>query len=818
MNRSSFRKDILWRLCHHWLTGLFAPDLLLQKKYSAFREVLRLDSHAMNLLTDLESHLYGLNPADHARIKLLSDQIIDTVGSMAEHLQRMNPAYHQLIEHHSRVSARIAALTVTPVIDTLPPYIVPLDQAADCPELAGGKAANLSAAGRAGVVVSKGFVITANAFHRFVHDNDLENEFIKRFQLVHADDHETIIRITGELQELILDADVPTDIADQIAQSVEQLQAVQLLAVRSSALAEDGEISFAGQYASELDVPPDEVIAAYKRVIAGKYCPRAISYRIHHGLSDTDTAMAVLVVPMVQPRASGVIYTLDPSSPASPATGDSLGIYAVEGLAEGLVDGSRIPQKYYLPRKDCIKSALYPLTQQGALLAPSELVQLKKWGMQLEAYFGCPQDIEWAIDTKGLTVLQSRRLHQKKDPPPAIVREVDLTNLLYTDLDCASSGISCGPVFLAATGKAFRDIPVGSVVFTKALRPALSQFLERVVGVVATSGSRASHFASVARERGIPVLVGADIELTEGQVVTIDAASGRIFKGCVNTVLQSGKRAVNKEFPTSKYAELISRTVHLSLTDPDGKDFIPTECRSLHDMVRFCHEKSVREMFSLVGRKGRGLGKARKLATDLPMVMYVLDLEARSSTRKNVTITLAELSSLPMRACWQGMADPRIAWDTSQHHVDWEGFDQVSGGIFSLDSQLLASYAIVSREYLHLNIRFGYHFSIVDAICGQESGTNYINFRFKGGGAAHQQQLFRLIFIDQALTAFGFETSCQGDMIDATFARAPQSETEIALNQLGMLLAATRLMDVRLTSAQQATEEAEKFINLMTAI
>ena len=167
-----------------------------------------------------------------------------------------------------------------------------------------------------------------------------------------------------------------------------------------------------------------------------------------------------------------------------------------------------------------------------------------------------------------------------------------------------------------------------------------------------------------------------------------------------------------------------------------------------------------------------------------------------------------------MQAFLAGDVRSENSWDTSQHHVDWEDFDQVSGGIFSLDSRLLASYAIVSREYLHLNIRFGYHFSIVDAICGEQSGTNYVNFRFKGGGAAHQQKIFRLQFIDQVLTFFGFETSRRGDMLDASFARAPLAETELALTRLGMLLAATRLMDVRLTSKQHAAEEAEKFILL----
>ncbi len=791
---------------------IFAPGPLLQLKYAAFREVLRLDSRALDLLADLESHIFGQNPADHYRISHLCRQIIDTVGSMADQLQTMNPpAYRRLLEKHDELNSAIKALLTSTPPQCTAPYTLKLEKAADYPELSGGKAANLSGAGRAGVNIPRGFVITANAFHRFMYDNNLEKELVARLQLVQADDNATIIRITGELQELILDAEVPADIASQIERQVESLQPVQLLAVRSSALAEDGQVSFAGQYASELDVDPAEIVAAYKRVLAGKYCPRAVSYRIRHGLSDADTAMAVLVVPMIQPRCSGVVYTLDP---ATSAASDSLGVYAVAGLAEGLVDGSRTPEKYHLPREDDSISLLKPVASGHSLLNITELQQLKNWGLLLEAHFNCPQDVEWALSGDGLTVLQSRRLHQKKDPPPAAVQAVDLTNLLYSDLHCASAGIACGPVFHAPTGGTYATIPAGSVVFTTTLRPALSQFLDRVVGVIAASGSRASHFASVARERNIPVLVGSEINLAAGQVITVDAASGRIFSGCVNTVLQSGKLNPNKNFPVEKYAQLAAHTTHLSLTNPDDNNFTPIQCLSMHDIVRFCHEKSVQEMFHLVGRKGRGLGKARKLVTDLPLVIYVLDLDKTAPGRTSASITIEELSSLPMRACWQGMSDQRIHWDTSQHHVDWEGFDQISGGIFSLNSQLLASYAIVSREYLHLNIRFGYHFSIVDAICGEQAGTNYLNFRFKGGGAALQQKLFRLEFIDQVLAAFGFETSRRSDMLDATFARAPLAATEQALTRLGMLLAATRLMDVRLTSSGQVQDEVEKFIRL----
>jgi pyruvate,water dikinase len=92
----------------------------------------------------------------------------------------------------------------------------------------------------------------------------------------------------------------------------------------------------------------------------------------------------------------------------------------------------------------------------------------------------------------------------------------------------------------------------------------------------------------------------------------------------------------------------------------------------------------------------------------------------------------------------------------------------------------------------------------VDAVCGNHAGTIYLNFCFKGGGgAAHQQKLFRLEFIDNVLTAFGFETASRGDMLDAAFARASQSEIQLALIRLGMRLAAIRLMDMCLTSTSR---------------
>ena len=254
--------------------------------------------------------------------------------------------------------------------------------------------------------------------------------------------------------------------------------------------------------------------------------------------------------------------------------------------------------------------------------------------------------------------------------------------------------------------------------------------------------------------------------------------------------------------------------VHLSLVDPESENFTPEGCRSLHDLIRFCHEKGVAEMFSLAGRRGRGLGKSRRLLTELPLVMYVLDLGGGliPEAGEKGPVEASLLADGPLRNLWDGLTDGRVAWDSSQLHVDWEEFDRVSSGIFRLDSRILASYAIVADEYMHMNIRFGYHFSIVDALCGSVPGANYVKFRFKGGGAAMQQRAFRLLFVQDVLERFGYETQIRGDMLDASFTRMAADETGRALRALGLVLAVTRLMDMRLADEDSARQEADSFM------
>jgi pyruvate,water dikinase len=803
------------QLFTHWTYQLFAPGTLLRRKYEAFKSLLAQDAIALELIADLEEVFYGKTLADRQRAVWMTQQLSEAVSIMSGKLVEMNPTrYMDLPEYFRKIDFYVRMGMELEEPEVGPPYILSLEEAALFPRLAGGKAYNLGRAKiEGGAPVPSGFVVTANAYNYFLDFNGLTDEIESRLRQMVVGDRDLLVRLTAEMQELIMAAEVPEEIARGIRFGVSEIiEGDDLIAVRSSALAEDGEISFAGQYASELNVQPNDVLEAYKRVLAGKNCPRAVAYRISNGLTDSQTAMAVLVIPMVDADTAGVAYSRDPDCRG----GNAIGVYGVRGLGNELVDGSISPDKATLTREETPKLNVDCTPDTGGLPSEETLARLGSIAMQLERALGCPQDIEWAEDVTGeLFILQSRPLQSEREEAYENQEPLGVKPLV-DGLERASTGASCGEIYFASTGERIARIPEGAVVVTKTLQPSLLTFISRMNGVISDTGSRASHFASVARESGVPVVVGkVDYPFEPGQLVTVDGTNGAVFDGCVEAIMTRAREGEQvSQRVVEQYSKVAPLAVKLNLTDPQAEDFTPAGCKSLHDVVRFCHEKSVNEMFSVMDKRGRGMLRAKRLKTNLPLVMYVLDLGDGffENAAEGKTVSPQDIKSRPMWALWYGLSDDRVRWPERLTHMDWEEFDKVSAGIFSFDSRLLASYGLVSDNYLHLMIRFGYHFSVVDSVCGPDAGANYINFRFKGGGAGFDQRLLRLEFIRRVLERYGFETRTRGDMIDAKFARQGENETRRLLVRLGYLMAVTRLMDMRMENEAQVAQEVERFI------
>ena len=226
-------------------------------------------------------------------------------------------------------------------------------------------------------------------------------------------------------------------------------------------------------------------------------------------------------------------------------------------------------------------------------------------------------------------------------------------------------------------------------------------------------------------------------------------------------------------------------------------------------------------MFSLVGKAGRGLSQAKKLKTHLPITFYLLDLGGGlfSTVKERKEVTPDDINSQPLWAFWFGLSSKDVHWNQGLLHVDWEEMDRISAGIFKHDSRLLGSYAVMSKDYLHMMIRFGYHFSVLDALCGAEEKNNYINFRFKGGGAELTQRGTAPGDHQQCADAFRFfradprrSSGCE--------LRAGQRAgwTQKRLATIGYLLARTRLMDMALRSREQVDETVKDILDHLQKI
>jgi pyruvate,water dikinase len=856
---------LIKNLFRYWTYQLFSPETVLKEKYEAFKVLLAQDKAVHEHLAALEELYYNHKRYDFQAVIKTYGQFSEAVSGMVDSLLTMCPSSSwNLRAYFKKFDFYVRFMLAPPKLDCSPPFTLAFDHAASFDEaMVGKKAFTLSHLAKTlHLPTPNGFVITTNAFHYFLEYNHLQDPINEKLAMLDISNATCLEHTAADIEDLILDAVLPHEIETAVTNAMEILQQNRQkdisVALRSSAVKEDGIASFAGQYHTMLNVKATNIPDSYKKIIAGKYSSRALFYRINHGILNSETPMAVLVLEMVDAMASGVVYTRDIEAPAS----DNLVIHSVWGQGEILVDGGVSPDVIRISRKNpgvlfhttCgekqnqmgLTSNIQSNMKAGTRTVESPqhkrdelsldepaLLTLARWGFSLETHFKHPQDIEWCQDTSGrLFILQSRPLHMhstemqdNKQQDDSQKTKKEPRTILCSGGERVCPGIDSGPVYRLDEISRLEDMPRGSVLVVRHASPRFVTAIDNMAAVVMAFGSSASHFSSIAREFGVPAIVNVQHgfqDLIHGHWVTVDADNGMVYDG-VSPPLSTralkphpGNETFFKDSSFMvKLRYVIDFSAKLKLTDPESSHFVPEGCRSLHDIVRFAHETAVKEMFFTGNRKGRPTKGAKKLICPIPMLFYLLDVgqAIKADAGERSTLTPGDIASLPMKWVLKGLLTPGIHWSEATH-FDWETHDKIvmSGGIIPADSPRFGSYAVVAKEYVNINFRFGYHFVILDSICTALPGDNYILFRFSGGGGEPTGRRLRAAFIEGILTRLGFTVTVQSDLVDGEFRHGTLSTMEKTLEMIGRLLGTSKLMDMYLKEEQDMAFLIDEFM------
>jgi pyruvate,water dikinase len=831
-------------------TLLTQVDGPMVEKYRHFRDFLCLNRDALNLMAELEETFYGGSPFAMGTVKGKVRELLETTCRLTETLNGVSKGkYRGLTAVCEAIGREIqSALTVEPPERSMP-LVLPLDLVTDAHlSVAGGKATHLAIMGNVlGLPVPRGFVVTTDGLEHFLKETGLTDPIASVLERVDVNDPAALEAASDAIRDMVRGAELPPSLAQAIREAYAALEVRTRpglrIAMRSSAVGEDSEASFAGQYITELNVDGANLLEAYKVVVASKYSPRAILYRLRYGLEDEDTPMCVAGIEMIDSRASGVLYTVDPSNPASGA----IKISAILGLGEYLVSGEASPDDFFVDRGtfEIVKREIRPKRSRlvrgeggglrlevvsdadGAAAAVGDEVvaTLARFGSLLEAHFEAPQDVEWAVDGVGnLVLLQTRPLGivqgEGRDTAPAI----DLSNhpVLLQGGRTACPGAAAGTVFIA-DGKNLAALPEDAILVARTASPDYAALVGRVRGIITDIGSVASHLASVAREFRVPALFDtgeATRTLRDGETITLVSTHATVHKGIVDGITGDSSPVGAQLLDSPIHRRLraaLDRISPLNLTDPKGPNFAPEGCRSLHDIVRFAHERIMNEIFFL-SEQADGAVSVR-LKTNIPLVLYCIDLGGGLKEMLTTCddISANHLTSIPMRALWNGFTHPGITWSGTIN------FDMgnlmglmASSATAEIGGEMPGgdSYAVLSRDYLNLSAKFGYHYANVDVFCAEDdadTGQNHIVLQFSGGVGSFVGRSMRIQFLASVLGRLGFHLTITGDLLEASFKGAGRKVMEETLDQLGRLLASSRLLDMAINAPNQVEAMTEAF-------
>lgn len=816
-----------------------------RSRYHQFKLLLNANNKALEIMAEMTEALQGRWPFGMSFVRSRCTRVSTNVFQIVKHLDELNPdRYDALYDRFKEIQKQINPSVYPRTSFREGPMAMHLKAVnRNTVDQVGSKMANLGEIGnQIHIKVPNGFVITAPAYRRFMQYNDLQSEIDRRIQSANVERLDELYGLSAAIQQLIIGATLPEVLKEAILLHYHRLEQETgkgtTLAMRSSALGEDiFGASFAGQYRSELNVSGENISQAYKEIVASKYSPQAMTYRLNRGIRDEDVAMCVGCLRMVDAVSGGVVYSRNPLN----ASDDAVIIYSVWGLPKPVVDGSTPVDLFVVSRGDplALRRKDIPRKNQKFVCYPDEGVcrmdlsgekseqpslsdekakEIARIAIQLEKYYRHPQDIEWGIEPDGtVVVFQCRPLKQaameRIQQASATTSEENSDSIFFEAGVTASSGVAAGPVYVVRKDMDTLQFPEGAVLVTAQALPRWATLLNRAAAVVTEQGTVAGHLANVSREFGVPALFGvkkATERMENGQWVTVDADTGRIYKGRMDALLEKRERPRNLMEGSPVFEALKNAAewiIPLNLLDPTAPQFSPQNCRTFHDITRFCHEKAVQEMFDFGKSHHFPERSSKQLHVEVPMQWWVLNLD--DGFREEVEgkyVRLENIVSIPMLALWEGITA-----------VPWEGPPPVDGkGFMSVMFQATANralvpgmrsqyanrnYFMISKNYCSLTSRLGFHFSTVETLISDRASENYISFQFKGGAADDHRRHRRVLFVGEILEDYGFRVDAKEDHLIARVEGYEKDLMEAHLRVLGYLTMHTRQLDMIMSNS-----------------
>lgn len=818
--------------------------------FDRFQQVLEGNNVILELMAQLEDKLSGEYIFDINYLKHAVNELSEEVYRVASNLNIItNNRYPELFSRQVAIHTELENILEGRNLDAGTGLALDYgDIDSDSTEIVGSKNANLGEIrNHLNIPVPDGFALTTYAYKRFMDFNDLWPEIRKIMEASDLEDRDSSERHSRLIENLFARAKLPAELERAVLRSARELLKRRGnglgLAVRSSAYGEDEEhYTYAGQFRSFLNCREDELIPAYKGVLASRSKYGIMIYNRESAMDENKLPMSVGFQRMIPSRSSGVIYTVDPSGDNV----DCLTISAAFGLGLKVVAGtaaidhflvSRLSPSKIVNRHIGKKETRIICAARGGVesapvdkklrdrpcLSDEQITELAEKALLLDRYFRRPLDIEWSLGEDGkVYILQCRplKLSRKARIHPAELKDILARKsvIMRKRGQVAQRGVTAGRVRLVSEDDNLDLFPVGAIAVTRYASPRLTSIIRKAAAIITDVGSSTGHMATVAREFGVPMIVNtgeACALLEDGKEITIDAEENVIYEGIIKELLEyevEGEDVFRELREYKILKRLLRKITPLFLVDPKNPNFTSKNCRTYHDILRFCHEKAVLELtdLNISSRRFRGI-KARELKLSVPLGLSIIDLGGGLSRDvQSDTVESAQIESRPLKAIVKGLISPGV-WSTQPMNLGFSDF-VTSMTRYSMSDRTMEyqgqNLAVISDRYANISLRLGYHFNVIDSYVSDNISDNYIYFRFVGGVTENERRHLRAILIKKILEKLDFTVTVNGDLVIGRLKRWESQMMLDVLEQIGRLIGFSRQLDTQM----QNEESVDRFL------